>query len=257
MPLNRPIIDWPQQRAWIVGASTGIGAALAQALVARGARVAISARSEAKLNAIADADRLVRVLPLDVTDAQAFTAAHAALKVEWGGVDLVVFMAGTYFPVRAWELDAGQAKVLTDTNLIGVFNGLAAVLPDLLSRGAGAVAIVSSVAGYRGLPKSLLYGPSKAALINLAETLYMDCAPRGVGVFLVNPGFVKTPLTDQNEFEMPHLITAEEAATAMIAGFGRGEFEIHFPKAFTRRLKLLRLLPFGLYQALIRRSTGL
>lgn len=257
MPLNRPIVEWLGQRVWIVGASTGIGAAFARALIERGAKVALSARTEAKLREVAGDAANTRVLPLDVSDAEGLAAAYGALKAEWGGIDLVVFMAGTYFPVRAWELDAAKAKQLMDTNLLGVFYGLAAVLPDMVERGGGAVAIVSSVAGYRGLPKSLLYGPSKAALINLAETLYIDCAPRGVGVFVVNPGFVKTPLTAQNDFEMPNLITAEEAADAMLAGFARGEFEIDFPKAFTRKLKALRLLPFGLYQKLIRRSTGL
>jgi short-subunit dehydrogenase len=132
-----------------------------------------------------------------------------------------------------------------------------AQLPQMLRQGNGGIAICSSVAGYRGLPTSLVYGATKAALINLAETLYMDLAPRGIGVWIVNPGFVKTPLTDRNEFTMPALISAEEAASQIIAGLASGRFEIHFPKRFTRWLKLFRLLPYGLYFRLVRRLTGL
>jgi len=131
------------------------------------------------------------------------------------------------------------------------------VLPALLAQGRGALGIVASVAGYRGLPKALIYGASKAALINFTETLYLDLHPRGFGVYLINPGFVRTPLTDKNEFKMPHLISAEEAAASLIKGLDAGDFEIDFPKAFTRQLKLLRLLPYRWYFALIRRSTGL
>jgi short-subunit dehydrogenase len=146
---------------------------------------------------------------------------------------------------------------LLETNLHGVIKTTAAVLPALLAQGSGAIGIVSSVAGYRGLPKALIYGASKAALINFAETLYLDLHPKGLGVYLINPGFVKTPLTDKNEFRMPHLITAEQAADAIVAGLDAGEFEIDFPKAFTRQLKLLRILPYRWYFALIRRATGL
>lgn len=257
MPLNPPIRDWHGRRVWIIGASTGIGAALARDLIARQARVALSARTESKLREVAGTAANTLVEPLDIADAGAVAAAYARIKARWDGLDVVVFMAGNYFPVRAWELTALQAKSLMDTNLLGVTNGLAAVLPDFVARGSGALAVVSSVAGYRGLPKSLLYGPSKAALINLAETLYIDCSDRGIGVFVINPGFVKTPLTAQNEFEMPNLITAEEASREILAGFARGEFEIHFPKAFTRKLRAMRLLPYSIYFRLIKKATGL
>jgi len=197
------------------------------------------------------------VLAADVTRPEELTAAYSGIKTAWAGVDLVVFMAGNHRPIRAWELNLDEAKELFQVNVIGVLAGLSVVLPDLLSRGSGAVAIVSSVAGYRGLPTGLIYGATKAALINLAETLYLDLAPRGVGVHLVNPGFVKTPLTDRNEFTMPALIPAEEAAEQMLRGLERGEFEIHFPKRFTRMMKLLRILPYRLYFSLVRRFTGL
>jgi short-subunit dehydrogenase len=117
--------------------------------------------------------------------------------------------------------------------------------------------VVSSVAGYGGLPTALVYGASKAALINLAETLYLDLAPRGIGVYVINPGFVKTPLTDLNTFAMPALISVEAAAEAIISGFSRGDFEIHFPKRFTWWLKLLRLLPYRWYFALVHKATRL
>jgi len=130
------------------------------------------------------------------------------------------------------------------------------VLPVLLRQGRGGVAIVSSVAGYRGLPKSLIYGPTKAALINLAESLYIDLAPRGIGVHLINPGFVDTPLTQKNEFRMPALIPADEAARLTLKGIADGEFETHFPKRFTNVMRLLRTLPYPAYFAAVRRFTG-
>jgi NAD(P)-dependent dehydrogenase (short-subunit alcohol dehydrogenase family) len=196
-------------------------------------------------------------VPLDVTDAAAVAPALQRVISAWGGVDLVVLCSGTHQPVRAWELDAAEARRLVDVNINGVFNCLQPVIGQLLQQGAGGVAVVSSVAGYGGLPTALVYGATKAALINLSETLYLDLAPRGIGVYVINPGFVKTPLTDRNTFAMPALISVEAAATAIIAGFARGDFEIHFPKRFTLWLKLLRLLPYRWYFALVHKGTGL
>jgi short-subunit dehydrogenase len=172
-------------------------------------------------------------------------------------VDLVLVVAGTHQEMRAWELTAAAARALLETNLHAPIGAVAAVLPGLLAQGRGALGIVSSLAGYRGLPKALVYGASKAALINFTETLYLDLRPKNLGVYLINPGFVKTPLTDKNQFRMPHLITADEAADAILAGLARGDFEIDFPKAFSRQLKILRLLPYRLYFAVVRRATGL
>jgi short-subunit dehydrogenase len=258
-PLNPPLPDWRDARVWIVGASTGIGAATARRLLALGARVALSARSEARLRQVAgsapDAARAA-VEPLDVTDAASIGDAWARVLARWGGIDLVLVVAGTLESIRAWELTAAKARALVDVNLVGAIGVVAAVVPELLARGRGTIGIVSSVAGYRGLPRALVYGASKAALINFAEALWLDLAPRNVGVALINPGFVKTPLTDRNDFRMPHLIDAEEAAGEIVRGLERRDFEIHFPKAFTRQLKLLRLLPYRLYFAAIRRATG-
>ena len=175
----------------------------------------------------------------------------------WGGVDLVLIVAGSHAEIRAWDLTEANAMALLKTNLHGVIGTVATVMPALLAQGKGALGIVASVAGYRGLPKALIYGASKAALINFTETLYLDLHPRGFGVYLINPGFVKTPLTDRNDFKMPHLISADEAATALIDGLRAGDFEIAFPKAFTRQMKFLRLLPYRWYFALIHRATGL
>lgn len=258
MSLNPPLRDWKGARVWIIGAPSGIGAAVARALLARGARVALSARSAPELERMAalhGADALA--LPLDVTDAAAAGRALQCVVDEWGGVDFVLLCAGTHQPLRAWELEAAAARRLVDVNLNGVFNCLPPLIRQMLQQQSGAIGIVSSVAGYRGLPTALAYGATKAALINLAETLYLDLEPRGIGVFLVNPGFVKTPLTDRNTFPMPALIEADEAAQRILEGLARGDFEIHFPRRFTGWLKLLRLLPYRLYFALVRRGTGL
>jgi short-subunit dehydrogenase len=257
-PLNPPLPAWPDARVWVIGASYGIGAATARALLAAGARVALSARSEDKLRDVASANATATLIePLDFTQGRQVSAAWQRIRAAWGGCDLVLVVAGTHREVRAWELDEAAADALLETNLNGPIAAVAAVLPGLIAQGSGAVGIVSSVAGYRGLPKALVYGASKAALINFTETLYLDLHPKGLGVYLINPGFVATPLTASNEFRMPHLISADEAAAQIIAGLREGDFEIHFPRAFTRQLKLLQLLPYRLYFAAVRKATGL
>jgi short-subunit dehydrogenase len=257
MSLNPRIRDWQGRRVWIVGASTGIGADLARLLASKGARIAGSARNADALDRlIADLPGAVAA-PLDITDAKAVASAHGRIVKALGGVDLTLFVAGMYVPVRAWELTVEVARKQVEANLMGVYNGLAVVLPELLARGSGGVGIVSSVAGYRGLPKSLVYGATKAALINLAETLYIDLQPKGIAVYVINPGFVETPMTAQNDFRMPALIKSEEAAREIVAGLERGEFEIHFPKRFTGVLKMMQKLPYAAYFPAIRKFTGL
>jgi short-subunit dehydrogenase len=157
--------------------------------------------------------------------------------------------------MRATAIDLADMLHHHHVNTLGALQILDAVVPSMLQRASGHVSLISSVAGYRGLPLSLAYGPTKAALINLAESLYLDLQPHGIGVSLINPGFVDTPLTAQNQFQMPALITADEAAQAIVRGWQRGEFEIHFPKRFTRVMKLLRLLPYRAYFPLIQRLT--
>jgi NAD(P)-dependent dehydrogenase (short-subunit alcohol dehydrogenase family) len=257
--LNAPIKDWKGKRVWLIGASSGIGLSLARMLIARGARVAVSARNAQALHELAATTKPANVLPLplDATHGEELKAAFGQMLDAWGGIDVALLLQGTHEPVRAWTLDADVARRMIDSNLMSVIETLAVITPKLLEQGSGGVAICSSVAGYRGLPTALVYGATKAALINLSETLYMDLAPRGIGVWVVNPGFVKTPLTDRNEFRMPALISADEAAGHIIDGLASGRFEIHFPKRFTRWLKLFRLLPYGIYFRLIRKVTGL
>lgn len=257
MALNPPLPAWPECRVWVIGASTGIGAATARALLGKGARVALSARNTAQLAAVGGRSLRTLIEPLDYTDRDALRAVWQRVRQAWGGIDLVLIVAGTHAQMRAWDLDANKADALLQTNLHGPIGTCAVVLPALLAQGSGAIGIVSSVAGYRGLPKALIYGASKAALINFAEALYLDVHPRGLGVYLINPGFVKTPLTDRNEFRMPALISAEDAAAAIIKGLRAGRFEIHFPRRFTGAMKLMRLLPYRWYFALVRQSTGL
>jgi short-subunit dehydrogenase len=257
MTLNQRMRDWTDIRVWIIGASSGIGASLAHALYQRGARVVLSARRQDALQTVAadfDPTRCL-VLPLDITSPDEIWRAEQSLYADWAGYDLVIVMAGDYVPMHAWDFDRSAATRVLAVNLQGPLNVMAPVLPRLLAQGRGGLALVSSAAGYRGLPKSLAYGPSKAALINLAESLYFDLAPRGIGVYVINPGFVHTPLTAKNDFEMPAVITSDEAAIEIIRGFARGDFEIHFPRRFTRVMKALRHLPYGWYFRLVARMT--
>ncbi len=256
MNVDRRLTEWRDQRVWIIGASSGIGAALATMLLARGARVAVSARDQQALQQLFGGHPKALPLSVDVTAAQTLERAAHSIIATWGGIDCVMVLAGNYFPIRAWDLQPGRATGIVATNLTGAIDAVATVLPQLLAQRRGAIVLVSSVAGYRGLPNSLLYGATKAALINFAETLHLDLAPRGVNVYLVNPGFVETPLTAQNRFRMPGLISAQVAAEATLAGLARGRFEIHYPKRFTLWLKLLRLLPYRLYFAAVRRFVG-
>lgn len=250
--MNPSIRDWHGKRVWLVGASSGIGAALARALHGRGARLALSARNLDALRALQVPDAML--LPCDVTETASLADARATLVAAWGGIDLVLYLAGDYAPMRAASLDLAVAERMVGVNFTGALRLTSVVLGDL--QAGGGIAFVASVAGYRGLPKSLAYGPGKAALIHFSECLYHDLAPRGLGVWLINPGFVATRLTARNDFTMPALLTPEQAALAILDGFAAGKFEIHFPKRFTRVMKLVAGLPYRWYFPLIRRLTG-
>ena len=255
--MNPRLQDWTGRVVWLVGASTGIGRATAVRLHQAGARVIVSARNAAALQAFAQQHPGSEALPLDATDRDAMRRATADLVQRHGRIDVAVYCAGTYRAMRATEFDLDVALQHQQVNYVGALHLLDAVLPVLLAQGNGHLSLVGSVAGYRGLPQALAYGPTKAALINLAETLYLDLQPRGIGVSVVNPGFVETPLTAQNAFHMPALITPEEAADQILRGWARGDFEIHFPKRFTLWLKALQMLAYRPYFAAVRRSTGL
>lgn len=260
-PMNPAITDWRGLRVWLVGASSGIGEATASALHALGAQVLVSARKADALQAFVAAHpaqngAAAQAWPLDVTDAAAVTRTAREILAQ-GPLDMVVYCAGHYREMRATDMDMADLKRHLDINYIGALHVLDAVLPTLTARGRGHISLISSVAGFRGLPKSLAYGPTKAALTHLAETLYLDLQPLGLGVSVVHPGFVQTPLTAQNDFTMPALITPPQAAQAMVAGWEHGAFDIHYPKRFTRWMKLLRLLPYRTYFPAVRRFTGL
>lgn len=254
---NPRIRDWRGVHVWLVGASSGIGAALAPMLAERGATLALSARRADALESLAG--KLpggAECLPLDVTEAESVQAAAQALLNRWPRIDLVIWLAGTYEPMRAQSFDLARARRTVEANVMGPMHCLAALSAALDQGRCKGLAFVSSVAGYRGLPRSLAYGPTKAALTNFAEALFLDLHPSGIGVWVINPGFVDTPLTAKNDFRMPALLPPEAAAEAIVDGLGSGRFEIHFPKRFTRMMKLLRSLPYALYFAAVRRATG-
>jgi len=256
MPFNLPINDWHGKTVWLVGASSGIGRATAHALHTQGAKVIVSARSQQALDTFAAEHPGAIVLAMDASDA-ASVEATAQTVLAAGPLDLVLYCAGYYKEQRATQFDLAEMLRHNQVNYVGALYVLSAVLPHFLARKAGHISLVSSVAGYRGLPQSLAYGPTKAALINLAETLYLDLQDSHIGVSLICPGFVETPLTAQNKFAMPGLIKPEQAAEEILRGWASGQFEIHFPKRFTLLMKALALLPAALYFPVIRKFTGL
>jgi NAD(P)-dependent dehydrogenase (short-subunit alcohol dehydrogenase family) len=255
-PLNTPITDWHGRSVWLIGASSGIGLATAKALHAAGAKVVVSARKADLLQQFVDAHPGAQAVVLDVSDATAITQAAKYVQAQQG-LDVVMYCAGYYVPVRASDYSLSEMLRHLDINYTGALRVLDAVLSELLPQQRGHISFISSVAGFRGLPQSLAYGPTKAALINLAEALYYDVSPHGIGVSVINPGFVETPLVAGNDFPMPALISSTKAAQEILKGWRKGEFQIHFPKRFTRMLLLLRMLPYRWYFALVRRGTGM
>jgi short-subunit dehydrogenase len=230
--------------AWITGASTGIGRALAVALAERGVKVAASARSADTLAELARAHPGIAPLPLDVLDAAAMAEAVRSIAGTLGPIDLAVLNAGTWEPMSTRNFSAAKAARSMAVNYQGIANGLEALLPTMLERGAGHIALMASVAGYRGLsPLTAAYAPAKAAVISLAECLRNDLGTHGITVSVINPGYVATPMTSTNKFPMPYLISAEDAARRIVRGLEKGKFEIAFPWQLAAMMKLGRLLP--------------
>lgn len=263
--LNQPIraADWQGLRVWLIGASTGIGASLAQTLASLGASLILSARHRDGLDEVADkcrpplVSKNLLVVPFDICDRSGTQQAADEVKAQWGGVDIVIFIAGTYEATRIDALKADNAERSLRLNLLAPIEATATFFPLLLDspeipkpRG---FAYVSSVAGYRGLPRALTYGPGKAGLISFAESLWIDLNGMGLNTWVINPGFVRTRLTAQNDFEMPALIEPDEAAASIIKGFASGSFEIHFPKRFSYFMKLMQILPISLYLRIVRK----
>lgn len=235
------------QTAWITGASTGIGRELALKLAGQGVRVAASARSTDKLADLVKASPSILAVPVDVTDRAAIAAAHAEISAALGKIDLAILNAGVWHPQDARRFDAGRAAESMAVNYNGIANALEPLIPAMVARGKGQIALVASVAGYRGLPKAAAYAPTKAAVISLAETLRIELAPHGVVVSVVNPGFVETPMTAVNKFPMPFIVKADDAAERIVRGLERGKFEIAFPWQLVSLLKALRVMPNAIY----------
>jgi NADP-dependent 3-hydroxy acid dehydrogenase YdfG len=242
--------------AWVTGASAGIGRALALELADRGWRVFATARSAEKLEALA-AERPDRIVPQpgDVADRARMAEIVAAAEAE-GGLALAVLNAGIYIPMRAQEFDAEAVEKTVSVNVLGAANGLDPVLKAMIARGRGHVALVASVAGYRGLPRAAAYSATKAALIAMAEALAFDLIDLGVRISVVNPGFVETEATAVNDFEMPFLMQTGAAAKRIADGLAKPGFEIAFPTRFELILKTLGLLPNRAYFAVMRNAMG-
>ncbi len=242
---------------WLTGASAGIGKAVTARLVEDGWTVYITARSEDKLVAMAEGSGgKIIPAPGDVTDPEAMEKIVA--RIEAGhGLALAILNAGVYIPMTAREFNVEDAKKHFDVNLQGVVNGLVPAMQVMLAKNRGCLALVSSVAGYRGLPKAGAYGATKAALINMAEALAYNLYPEGVRISLICPGFVETDATSVNEFDMPFLMQPEDAANRIVDGLRTKKFEITFPRRFSYMLKSFRFLPAKWYIALGRKAMGM
>ena len=242
--------------AWVTGASTGIGAALVAALVGAGWQVVATARGAELLAELAAAHPgQVIAAPGDITDAVAMREIVARVQAQTGrNLALAVFNAGTWQEMGAQDFDLTAFRRQIEVNLNGTAACLAAVMPGMIARHAGQIAIVASVAGYRGLPRGGAYGASKAALIALAESLRCDLQRHDVLMQVINPGFVRTPMTAVNAFPMPFLLEPDDAARRIVRGLQRTAFEIAFPWPLVWGLKILQSLPAWAYFALIKKS---
>ena len=241
---------------WITGASSGIGKSLALKFAKEGWNVAISARRENLLNEISESNENIKSFPLDVTNKIKCKDVFDKVKSEFGNVDICFFSTGTWSPKKEKDIDVEQIENVFKVNFFGTLNCIKAVEEYFKNKKGGTITIVSSIAGYRGLPNTTGYGPSKSALISLAESLYFDFEKHNVRVCLVSPGFIKTPMTDKNDFKMPFLKTPEFSADKIYDGLiNKKNFEIHFPKELTLTLKLLKLLPSKVYFNLVKKLT--
>ena len=241
---------------WITGGSTGIGKALAIKFADKGWNVAVSARRAELLNELSNSYENISGFPLDVTNKEMCNEVFNEIKNKYENIDICFFSTGTWDPKKEKEIDVKQMEDVFKINFFGTVNSIKAVEQYFRDQKKGIITIVSSIAGYRGLPNSTGYGPSKSALNNLAESLFFDFKRYNVRVCLVSPGFIKTPMTDKNDFKMPFLKTPEYAADQIYDGLiNKNVFEIHFPKSLTLILKLLRFLPSKIYFGLIGKMT--
>ena len=241
---------------WITGGSTGIGKALAIKFSNEGWNVAISARREELLNELSDQYENISAFPLDVTDKIKCKEVFDQITSKYKNIDICFFSTGTWNPKKEKDIDVEQIEEVFKVNFFGTVNSIKTVEQFFKDKKSGVITIVSSIAGYRGLSNSTGYGPSKSALNNLAESLYFDFKKFNVRICLVSPGFIKTPMTDKNDFKMPFLKTPEYAANKIYDGLiNKNTFEIHFPKALTITLKILSFLPSKIYFSLVEKLT--
>ncbi len=241
---------------WITGGSTGIGKALALKFANKGWNVAISARRENLLQEISNNHENIHGFPVDVTDKIKCKQTFEQIRNKFENIDICFFSTGTWDPKKEKDIDVEQIENVFRVNFFGTLNSIKAVEKYFKNRKMGTITIVSSIAGYRGLPNSTGYGPSKSALNNLAESLYFDFKRSNVRVCLVSPGFIKTPMTDKNDFKMPFLKTTDYAAEKIYDGLvNKNIFEIHFPKSLTLILKILSFLPSSIYFGLVGKMT--
>jgi short-subunit dehydrogenase len=244
------------RRLWLIGASSGIGAALAPALAAEGAVLALSARREDELQRVANAcpgPERPLVKPLDATDKAALDRTYAELVEAWGKVDIVFYNATTTARSDVDGFDTDGVLRQVDVTYLGLIRAVGAVLPDMLARGDGAIVGTGSLVGYAGFPRSAAYSSAKNAVNAFLQSLRIDLKERGISVVTVNPGFVRTPLTEHNAFRMPFLLSAEAAATTIVKGLLAGDEEVHFPKRLSWPAKLGTALPRPVYEYLARK----
>ena len=241
---------------WITGGSTGIGKALAIKFANMGWNVAISARREALIKEISDNNQNIYGFPLDVTNKSKCKEVFDEIRNKFQNIDICFFSTGTWNPIKEKDIDVEQIENVFKVNFFGTLNSIKVVEQYFKEKKNGTIAIVSSIAGYKGLPNSTGYGPSKSALNNLTESLYFDFKRSNVRICLVSPGFIKTPMTDKNDFKMPFLKSAEYAAEKIYDGLiNKNIFEIHFPKSLTLILKFLSFLPNKIYFHLVGKMT--
>jgi short-subunit dehydrogenase len=244
----------PWRTAWVTGASSGIGRALALRLAAQGVTVAASARRVEALHELTKLNPKIHAFPLDVTDTRATKAVVTSIQDTRGPIELAVLNAGIGQRMGVDNFDAEVAAQTMAVNYQGLVNGVAALLPGMRERRSGRIALMSSVAGYRGLPRAAAYAPSKAAAISLAESLRPELQDRGISISIINPGYVETPLTENARYPLPFVISAEDAASRIISGLARGKFEIAFPWQMVWMLKLGRLMPYPLFFWMMKRG---
>ncbi|MFU8881324.1 MAG: SDR family NAD(P)-dependent oxidoreductase [Rhodobacterales bacterium] len=242
------MMDWQGKRYWLIGASEGLGAALARKLNSAGVEVIVSARNEDRLRElVAELPGKASYVTVDVSDRASVEAAAA----EIGQIDGMVYLAGVYWPFKAQDWNAEQAEAMADVNFTGAMRAVGAVIPQMVARDAGHIVITGSLSGFRGLPGAIGYAASKAGTMSLAESLYADLRKTGVRVQIANPGFIRTRLTDKNDFKMPFLMEPDVAAREMFELMNdEGRFKRSFPRVFSWLFRLSQFMPDWMYYRL-------